>query len=35
VDVPEAAKKVEDRERITIDVCNSPEFTLDKLKALF
>ena len=35
VDVPEAAQKVEDRERITIDVCNSPEFTLDKLKALF
>lgn len=34
-DTPEAARKVEARERTIIDLCNSPDFTLDKLKALF
>ena len=33
-DIPEAARKVEERERAIIGLCRSPEFTLDKLKAL-
>jgi len=33
-DIPEAARKVEERERTIIGLCRSPEFTLDKLKAL-
>lgn len=33
-DIPAAVNAVEERERRTIDLCNSPDFTLDKLKAL-
>ena len=33
-DIPAAAKKIEERERTIIDLCNSPDFDLDRLKAL-
>ena len=32
--IPAAAEKVEQRERTIIDLCNSPDFDLDKLKEL-
>ena len=34
-EIPRAAKEVEANEKRIIDVCNSPDFTVDKLKALF
>ena len=33
-EIPAAAKRVEEREREIIDLCNSPDFTPEKLKAL-
>ena len=33
-DIPAAAQTVEERERTIIDLCRSPDFTLEKLKAL-
>ena len=33
-DLPAAVNKVEERERIIIELCNSPDFDLDKLKEL-
>ena len=33
-DIPAAAEAVEKRERTIIDLCRSPDFTLEKLKAL-
>ena len=33
--MPAAVERVEAKERTIIDLCNSPEFTLDKLKAMY
>ena len=34
LDIPAAAKRVEERERVTIGLCQSPDFTPEKLKEL-
>jgi regulator of RNase E activity RraA len=34
-EVPEGARRVEERERAIIDLCRSPEFSLDRLDALY
>lgn len=34
-EMPDAVARVEAKERTIIDLCNSPEFTLDKLKAMY
>ena len=34
-EVPEGARRVEERERAIIDLCRSPEFNLDRLDALY
>ena len=34
-EVPAAAARVEAKERAIIDLCSSPDFTLDKLKAMY
>jgi regulator of RNase E activity RraA len=34
-EMPAAVAQVEAKERTIIDLCNSPDFTLDKLKAMY
>ena len=34
-EIPQAARTVEEKERAIIDICRSPDFTLDKLKAIY
>lgn len=34
-EMPAAVERVEAKERTIIDLCNSPDFTLDKLKAMY